>query len=95
MVRKSGVCLDTGSTKVTLGGGFPINRLRGVLLPTNPSTKGHDLSVWGVILPIEACLGDDVEPVVLIVLRAPTLWLAVSGANSLLSAADQVTPAFL
>ncbi|KAH3813613.1 hypothetical protein DPMN_142078 [Dreissena polymorpha] len=49
-------------------------------------------SVWGVILPVEACLGDDVEPVVLIVLRAPTLWLAVSGANSLLSASDQVTP---
>ncbi|KAH3779760.1 hypothetical protein DPMN_157566 [Dreissena polymorpha] len=88
----SGVWLETCSTGITLGG-VPIYGLRGgVLLPANPSTMGHVLPVWGEIVPEEACLGENAEPVVMVVFRAPTLWLTVSGASSLLSASDKVTP---
>ncbi|XP_052242403.1 uncharacterized protein LOC127852487 [Dreissena polymorpha] len=40
---------------------------------------------------LEACLGEEAEPVVMMVFRAPTLWLTVSGASSLLSASDQIS----
>ncbi|KAH3822951.1 hypothetical protein DPMN_124745 [Dreissena polymorpha] len=52
----------------------------------------HVLPAWGEIVPGEECLGEKAELVVMMVFWAPTLWLTVSGASSLLSASDQVTP---
>ncbi|KAH3768670.1 hypothetical protein DPMN_169890 [Dreissena polymorpha] len=45
----------------------------------------HVLPALGEIVTEEACLGEKAEPVVMVVFRAPTLWLTVSGASSLLS----------